>query len=108
MFFACAFEKATTIMLALSGAGEGHIYSSTGKTIFCATCVFHEPPWPSMSKCVTFLSLQGFFCTSFSQASSQALANLATESVWSHVSLWSSGKSATSRGMYALGVEYTL
>eukprot|EP00959_Pyramimonas_sp_CCMP1952_P229137 4791195-Pyramimonas_sp.AAC.1 len=44
MFFACAFEKATSIKAPLSGANEGHKYSTTGKTIFCTTWVFHDPP----------------------------------------------------------------
>ena len=78
MFFACAFEKATTMMAPLSGASEGHKYSTTGKTIFCTTCVFPEPPWPSRSKCVTFLSLHGWFYTSPSRVSPQVFANLAT------------------------------
>ena len=105
MFFACAFEKATTIMDAWSGDAEGHTYSTTGKTTFCTTCVFPEPPWPRRSKCVTSRSLQGLLFTSSSQAWSQAAANLATNSVWSRVSLWSSGKAPTRAEMYALGVE---
>ena len=56
---------------------------------------------------MTFLSLQGFLCTSPSQASSKARANLATNSAWSRVSFWSSGKAATKAAMYALGAEYT-
>ncbi len=105
MFFACAFEKATTIMDAWSGDDEGHKYSTTGKTTFCTTCVFPEPTWPRRSKRVTSRSLQGFLWTSSSQAWSQAAANLATKSAsWSRVSLWSSGRAPTRAEMYAVGL----
>ena len=70
MFFACAFEKATTIMVALSGVDRGQMNSTAWKTTLWTTCVFPDPPWPSRRKWKTFLSLHGFGLSpcSFSQA----------------------------------------
>ena len=50
MFFACAFEEATTIKAGCSGLDGGHMKLTALETGFCTTWVFPEPPCPSKSK----------------------------------------------------------
>ena len=47
IFFACAFEDATTMSDFCARPADGQMYSTAANTSFCTTCVLPEPPCPS-------------------------------------------------------------
>ena len=101
IFFACALEDATTISVGSALDTGGQINSTAGKTSFCTTCVFPDPPWPSSRRWCMRRRLGAL--PSSSQTLSQHFANCTMKRDWSRVNCSSAGRLAISDAIYALG-----